>query len=63
MHLSLVLASVFALSNALSIKHRGANEKLYTLELGPDDVRTVTEDEKWALKAVSQRAMVNAPHS
>ncbi|CAM1509128.1 Fc.00g028670.m01.CDS01 [Cosmosporella sp. VM-42] len=50
MQLNLLLAAFVASSNAASITLRGG-ERLYTIELGPDDVRTVTEDEKWALKA------------
>lgn len=50
MHPVLFLASLFAVSNAVSVKERA--DKLFTIELGPDDVRTVTEDEKWRLKAV-----------
>ncbi|KAM5349357.1 hypothetical protein ACJ41O_005862 [Fusarium nematophilum] len=51
MRRTLALALLAALSNAASIQPRDSEEQLYKIELGPGDIRTVTEEEKWALKA------------
>lgn len=53
MRRTLAFALLAALSNAAAIQPRGSKEPLYQIELAPGDVRTVTEEEKWALKAVS----------
>lgn len=52
MRATLALATLIGLSNAAAIDPRKA-EPLYKIELAPGDVRTVTEKEKWALRAVS----------
>lgn len=53
MRATLALTALLGLSNAAAIEPRQSREtKLYKIELGPDDVRTVTETEKWALRAV-----------
>lgn len=52
MRFSLALAALVATSNAASIASREAVEPLCRIELAPGDVRTVTEEEKWALRAV-----------
>ncbi|ENH66791.1 Leucine aminopeptidase 1 [Fusarium oxysporum f. sp. cubense race 1] len=50
MRATLALATLIGLSNAAAIDPRKA-EPLYKIELAPGDVRTVTEKEKWALRA------------
>ncbi|KAM0431357.1 hypothetical protein ACHAPT_005333 [Fusarium lateritium] len=49
MHLSLVLAALIGVSNALAIPRQ--EEQLYKIQLSPDDIQTVTEEQKWALRA------------
>ncbi|RBR25279.1 uncharacterized protein FIESC28_01888 [Fusarium coffeatum] len=52
MRATLALTTLLGLANAAAIDPRQSRErKLYKIELGPDDVRTVTEDEKLALTA------------
>ncbi|KAH6976374.1 hypothetical protein BKA56DRAFT_633602 [Ilyonectria sp. MPI-CAGE-AT-0026] len=51
MRRTLAFALLVALSNAAAIQPRASKEPLYQIELAPGDVRTVTEEEKWALKA------------
>jgi leucyl aminopeptidase len=49
----IALTALLGLSNAAAIQPRKVEPELFKIELGPGDVRTVTEEEKWALKAVS----------
>ncbi|KAF4979795.1 hypothetical protein FZEAL_4069 [Fusarium zealandicum] len=51
MHFSVALLAFVAVSDALSIQRRAPAEKTYKIELSPGEVRTVTEEEKWALRA------------
>ncbi|KAF5657142.1 leucyl aminopeptidase [Fusarium heterosporum] len=51
MRSTFALAALLGLSNAAAIAPRKVEPALYKIELGPDDVRTVTLEEKWALKA------------
>ncbi|KAL4727068.1 Leucine aminopeptidase 1 [Fusarium chlamydosporum] len=52
MRATLALTALLGMSNAAAIEPRQSREtKLYKIELGPDDVRTVTQEEKWALRA------------
>ena len=55
MRTSLALAALVGLSNAAALLPRQSEPTKYKIELAPDDVRTVTEKEKWALRAVSLR--------
>lgn len=54
MHLSLALAALVGLSSAVAVPRPAP--QLYKIQLAPDDIRTVTEEEKWALRAVSLHA-------
>ncbi|KIL90263.1 hypothetical protein FAVG1_05993 [Fusarium avenaceum] len=47
----IALTALLGLSNAAAIQPRKVEPELFKIELGPGDVRTVTEEEKWALKA------------
>ncbi|KAF5013239.1 hypothetical protein FDECE_753 [Fusarium decemcellulare] len=49
MRLALALTALAAVSNAAVIQPRKAEPK-YKIQLSPTDIRTVTEDEKWALR-------------
>ncbi|KAI8650421.1 Peptide hydrolase [Fusarium keratoplasticum] len=49
MHLSLALAALVGLSSAVAVPRPAP--QLYKIQLAPDDIRTVTEEEKWALRA------------
>lgn len=49
----IALTALLGLSNAAAIQPRKVEPELFKIELGRGDVRTVTEEEKWALKAVS----------
>ncbi|KAH6892619.1 hypothetical protein B0T10DRAFT_401844 [Thelonectria olida] len=51
MRLCLAVAAISAVASALSPIQQRGSEPLYRIELAPDDIRTVTEEEKWALKA------------
>ncbi|KAJ4262890.1 Leucine aminopeptidase 1 [Fusarium torreyae] len=51
MRTSLALAALLGLSNAAAVLPRQSEPTKYKIELAPDDVRTVTEKEKWALRA------------
>ncbi|KAM0548073.1 hypothetical protein ACHAPJ_010131 [Fusarium lateritium] len=51
MRTSLALAALVGLSNAAALLPRQSEPTKYKIELAPDDVRTVTEKEKWALRA------------
>ncbi|KAF4437307.1 leucyl aminopeptidase, partial [Fusarium albosuccineum] len=50
MRLALALTALAAVSNAAVIQPRKAEEPKYKIQLSPTDIRTVTEDEKWALR-------------
>lgn len=54
----IALTALLGLSNAAAIQPRKVEPELFKIELGPGDIRTVTEEEKWALKAVSSRCSV-----
>ncbi|KAM0226836.1 hypothetical protein ACHAP5_012303 [Fusarium lateritium] len=51
MRSAIALAALLGLSNAAAIQPRKVEPELFKIELGPGDVRTVTEEEKWALRA------------
>ncbi|KAF5971133.1 bacterial leucyl aminopeptidase [Fusarium coicis] len=51
MRATLALAALIGLANAAAIDPRKGAEPLYKIELGPGDVRMVTEKEKLALRA------------
>ena len=56
MRATLALTALLGLVNAAAIDPPQSRErKLYKIELGPDDVRTVTEEEKLALTAVRSK--------
>ena len=56
MRATLALTALLGLVNAAAIDPpQSRGRKLYKIELGPDDVRTVTEEEKLALTAVRSK--------
>lgn len=54
MHLRIFVAALAATSSALSLPR---DDKLYTIELGPGEIQTVTEAQKWELKAEGKNFM------
>lgn len=52
MHLGIFVAALAATSSALTLPR---DDRLYTIELGPGEIQTVTEAQKWELKAVSHK--------
>lgn len=50
----LLTTTATALSIAQSVLGEAAEAERYLIELGPGNTRWITEDEKWALRRVSQ---------